>query len=157
MTRRTTVIYPSTQIDALYTLPNQPFKRRIISASLYDFDGNGDPATPEAKIADVEGNVLISIWATLDWTQTISFAGKINFLFAALGGAAWNLNQPTRNGSGAPYSSLPLYFPVTIPEDLCVPASNLFTITLWGTSANTMTIPNLVLVTEDDDDDDYRA
>lgn len=144
MTRRTTVIQPSTQTDALYTLANQPFKRRIISASIYGVvvDGLYHAIFPELKIADVEGNVLTSIGVCYDVaTQVIS---PVNYLFADLGGSQWNLTIPHANGSN-------YYLPATIPPNLCVPASNLLTVTLWG-SVPGDTLPNLVLVTDDDDE-----
>jgi hypothetical protein len=145
MTRRTTVIQPSTQTDALYTLANQPFKRRIISASIYGVvvDGLYHAIFPELKINDVEGNVLTSIGVCFDTASGIFT--PLNFLFADLGGSQWNLTAPNTNGSN-------YYLPATIPSDLCVPASNLLTVTLWG-SVPGDTLPNLVLVTEDDDED----
>ena len=151
MTRRTTVIQPSTTTDALYTLANQPFKRRIVSASIYGVAIGGiyHEVNPELKINDVEGNVLFAI------TPTISLVGlgipftPINFVFADLGGTNYTFTSPSL------LATTPI--PATIPEDLCVPASNLLTVTLWGTVSGD-TLPNLVLVTEDDDDnDDYRA
>ena len=146
MTRRTTVIQPSTQTDALYTLANQPFKRRIVSASIYGvvIAGTYHTTTPELKINDVEGNVLFSVVPTLDPFQVGSLT-PINYLFAELGGSNYTLTQPSSVAAS-------IYFlPATIPTDLCVPASNLFTVTLWGTVSGD-TIPNLVLVTEDDDE-----
>jgi len=151
MTRRTTVIQPSTTTDALYTLPNQPFKRRIVSASLYNLiiGGTYRATLPELKIFDVEGNVLLAITPTLD----VSGAGSLtplNYLFSDLGGVSYTLFSPIAISPN-------VYVPATLPTDCCVPASNLLTVTLWGTLPAD-TLPNLVLVTEDDDDDDdYRS
>jgi hypothetical protein len=147
MTRRTTVIQPSTTTDALYTLANQPFKRRIISASIYGvvIAGTYHSTTPELKINDVEGNVLFSVVPTLDPIQ-VGLLTPINYLFAELGGSNYTLTQPS-NFAGSIY-----FIPATIPMNLCVPACNLFTVKLWGSLPGD-TLPNLVLVTEDDDDD----
>lgn len=155
MTRRTTVIQPSTTTDALYTLPNQPFTRRIVSASLYGYDNGytSHAVVPELKIADVEGNVLAAISTTIDWTASV-FTPRINWFFGDLGGTQWDLNYPTQ--SGLP-NVMPIYFPTTIPPDLCVPVCNLFTVTLWGSQSGDLVIPNLVLVTEDDDEDNYKT
>jgi hypothetical protein len=148
MTRRTTVIQPSTTTNALYTLPNQPFKRRIISASIYGFVIGGAYHTcfPELKINDVEGNVLAALTPLIDMG---SFFGgtNFNFFFSNLGGSNYTFTPPP--SPGVPPIVL---VPITIPENLCVPASNLFTITIWG-SLPADTLPNLVFVTEDDDDD----
>jgi hypothetical protein len=151
MTRRTTVIQPSTTTDALYTLPNQPFKRRIVSASLYAFSQSVQADTqPELKIADVEGNVLFTASAfttTLGgYTYSIQFAQDTSDLTGYL-----------VSGGFVQLSSGGTYFPCILGDDCCVPASNLMTVTLWG-SLPADTLPNLVLVTEDDDDnDDYRS
>jgi len=145
MTRRTTVIQPSTDTDALYTLPSQPFARRIVSASIYDFQAAIYHATyPELKIADVGGNVLAAIAVAVDLASTT--ANPANWYFADLGGSQWNLYAPTGGGF------MPVYLPATIPSDLIVPESNIFTLTLWGSLPGD-TIPNLVLVTEDEDED----
>lgn len=151
MTRRTTVIQPSTTTNALYSLPNQPFKRRIVSASLYDvvIGGLYHGTIPELKINDVEGNVLFAITPTVDLVSLGFPYTPLNFLFADLGGTNYTFTPPATIVTTA--------IPATIPPDLCVPASNLFTVTLWG-SLPADTLPNLVLVTEDDDDnDDYCA
>ena len=151
MTRRTTVIQPSTTTDALYTLPNQPFKRRIVSASLYAYT-QALPATtqPELKIFDVEGNVLFTasvFTSTLGGLiYSVQFAQDASDLSGAT--VTGGFNQISTGGA---------YFPCILGNDCCVPASNLLTVTLWG-SLPADTLPNLVLVTEDeDDDDDYRA
>jgi len=148
MTRRTTVIQPSTTTDALYTLPNQPFKRRIVSASLYNLIIGGvyHATLPELKIFDVEGNVLLAITPTLDVSGSGAIT-PINYLFSNLGGASYTFSSPINIAPN-------VYVPATLPTDCCVPASNLVTVTLWG-SLPTDTLPNLVFVT--DDDDDYRA
>ena len=145
MTRRTTVITPTTQTDAVYELPSQPFARRIVSASIYGFDTGivYHATTPELKIADVEGNVLASIGLAVDMGAGVF--NPANFYFADLGGSQWNLFAPISLGP-------PVYLPSTIPEDLIIPESNLFTLTLWG-SISTDTFPNLVLITEDEDQD----
>jgi hypothetical protein len=153
MTRRTTVIQPSTTTDALYTLPNQPFKRRIVSASLYNYVQDL-PATlqPELKIADVEGNVLFTAMPLFfDQTTTGGSNGNASFMFTEDASPQTQiLYFPQTANAGA-------YFPCVIGTNLCVPASNLLTVTLWG-SLPADTLPNLVLVTEDDDDEeDYRA
>jgi len=151
MTRRTTVIQPSTTTDALYTLPNQPFKRRIVSASIYGvlIAGGFHNVLPELKIADVEGNVLIAVTPQIDIASS-SGSPFQNFLFADLGGSNYTFTAPITNAQ-------PAYISATIPTNCCVPASNLLTVTLWGSLPGD-TLPNLVLVTEDDDDDDdYRA
>ena len=149
MTRRTTVIQPSTTTDALYTLPNQPFKRRIVSASLYAFTQAVSANTqPELKIRDVAGNVLFTASCltsgsgtfSMQWATNASDMG-VNFIVVSF---------PNLSPGG-------VYFPCIIGDNLCVPASNLLTVTLWG-SLPADTLPNLVLVTEDDDDeDDYRS
>ena len=145
MTRRTTVIQPSTETDALYTLPSQPFARKIVSASIYYFEAAVyHPTFPELKIADVGGNVLAAIGVTVDLGATT--ANPVNWFFADLGGTQWNLYAPISIGA------VPIYLPATIPNNLIVPESNLFTLTLWG-SVPGDTIPNLVLVTEDEDDE----
>lgn len=152
MTRRTTVIQPSTPTDALYTLPNQPFKRRIVSASLYAFTQAVTAETqPELKIRDVEGNVLFfasaftnsgfnQLVSSIIWTtDTSDIAGNVVL------------------GNASVLSPGGVYYPCVLGENCCVPASNLLTVTLYG-SLPADTLPNLVLVTEDDDDDDnYRA
>jgi len=151
MTRRTTVIQPSTTTDALYTLPNQPFKRRIVSASLYNLIIGGlyHATLPELKIADVEGNVLLAITPQVD-VGSLGAITPLNYFFGNVGGATYNFTNPTSLFG-------PAYISATIPEDCCVPASNLLTVTLYGSLPGD-TLPNLVLVTEDDDDDDdYRS
>lgn len=145
MTRRTTVITPTTQTDAVYELPSQPFARRVVSVSIYGFDTGivYHSTAPELKISDVEGNVLAAIGLAVDMAAQVF--NPANFYFADLGGSQWNLY--------APISSAPaIYLPCTIPEDLIIPESNLFTLTLWG-SISTDTFPNLVLITEDYDED----
>lgn len=146
MTRRTTVIQPSTTTDALYTLPNQPFKRRIVSASLYNLGINGlyHNTLPELKIADVEGNVLLAITPNLDIGVTIP-ASPINYLFAHLGGSSYNFTPPAATAGN-------VYIPATLPTECMLPESNLLTVTLFGSLPGD-TIPNLVLVTEDADED----
>lgn len=153
MTRRTTVIQPSTTTDALYTLPNQPFKRRIVSASIYGFvKDQGELLQPELKIADVEGNVLFTA------TCFVADGPGSPLVFSMI----WSANASDGFGfftSGIYQNLSPggVYCPSIIGENLCVPASNLLTITIYG-SLPADTLPNLVLVTEDDDDDDnYRA
>jgi len=157
MTRRTTVIQPSTTTDALYTLPNQPFKRRIISASLYAYTQIagilGIPETqPELKIFDVEGNVLFtaSVYTAQNvFNQTIS-----SIIFCD---DATSIVSQSLGGTASALSPGGVYYPSIIGSNCCVPASNLLTVTLYG-SLPVDTLPNLVLVTEDDDDDDdYRA
>jgi hypothetical protein len=147
MTRRTTVIQPSTKTNALYTLPNQPFARRIVSASLYAFT-QAVIATlqPELKINDVEGNVLFtaSAFASIVFNEPKSsiffvedaseMAGEVVLGFA-----------PSLSPGG-------VYYPAKIGTDCFVPASNLLTVTLYG-SLPADTIPNLVLVTEDEDEE----
>jgi hypothetical protein len=146
MTRRTTVIQPSTQTDALYTLANQPFKRRIISASIYGvvISGSYHNTIPELKINDVEGNVLFAITPTVDLVSLGFPYTPLNFLFSDLGGTNYTFTTPTTIAT--------VVIPATIPSDLCVPASNLFTVIIWGSIPGD-TLPNLVLVTEDDDED----
>jgi hypothetical protein len=144
MTRRTTVIQPTTQTDAVYSLPSQPFARRVVSASLYAFT-QAVPANtqPELKITDVEGNVLFTascmtgggLTYSMQWASNSSDVG-VNFLsfgFVALSPGG-------------------IYFPCIIGDETFIPESNLFTVTLYG-SLPADTIPNLVLVTEDEDED----
>jgi len=152
MTRRTTVIQPSTTTDALYTLPNQPFKRRIISASLYAFtQAVVAPTQPELKINDVEGNVLFTATAFTttafnQQTSTIMWSNNTS-----------DIASSVVAGNAAALSPGGVYCPCIIGDETCVPASNLLTVTLYG-SLPADTLPNLVLVTDDDDDeDDYRS
>lgn len=147
MTRRTTVLQPSTTTNAVYTLPNQPFKRRVVSATLYGFTQAVIATTqPELKINDVEGNVLFTASAftntsfnepksSIIWAENTSeMAGQVVLGFA-----------PSLSPGG-------MYYPSILGTDCCIPASNLLTVTLWG-SLPADTIPNLVLVTEDEDDE----
>ena len=148
MTRRTTIITPTTQTDALYELPSQPFARRIISVSIYGYDVLQVPyaiVQPELKIADVEGNVLTAITPTFEPGQ-LAAATPLNFFFGDIGGANY-----TYSARVFPFSH-PVYVPGCIPVDLTIPQANLFTVTLFGSLAID-TIPNLVLVTEDADED----
>ena len=144
MTRRTTVITPTTQTDALYELPSQPFARRVVSASLYAFTQAAAANTqPELKITDVEGNVLFTatcmtgggLTYSMQWASNTSDIGVnfITFGFIALSPGG-------------------VYCPCIIGDETLIPESNLFTVTLWG-SLPADTIPNLVLVTEDYDED----
>jgi hypothetical protein len=146
MTRRTTVIQPTTQTDAVYSLPSQPFARRVVSASLYAFTqavaGN---TQPEMKISDVEGNVLFT--ATCFTTSGLSLTYSMQF--------ACNTSDISVGAIFANYASLSpggIYFPCIIGDETVIPASNLFDVTLYG-SLPADTIPNLVLVTEDEDED----
>ena len=146
MTRRTTVIQPSTTTDALYTLPNQPFKRRIVSASLYAFTQAISATTqPELKINDVEGNVLFTASAFTTTLGGLIYSVQFAQDTSDLSGSAitGGFNQISPGGA---------YFPCILGDDCFVPASNLLTVTLWG-SLPADTLPNLVLVTEDDDED----
>ena len=151
MTRRTTVIKPSTTTDALYTLPNQPFKRRIVSASLYAYvQAVGASTQPELKIFDVEGNVLFTASAFTNTLGGSIYSVQFAQDTSDLGGSAISGGFVQISPGGA-------YFPCILGNNCCVPASNLLTVTLWG-SLPADTLPNLVLVTEDDDDEnDYRA
>lgn len=146
MTRRTTVITPTTQTDALYELPSQPFARRIVSASIYGvvIDGAFHNVLPELKIADVEGNVLTAVTPQIDIAAS-SGSPFQNFLFADLGGSNYNFTAPITNAQ-------PAYISATIFPDCVIPESNLLTVTLFGSLPGD-TIPNLVLVTEDADED----
>jgi hypothetical protein len=146
MTRRTTVITPTTQTDALYELPSQPFARRVVSASIYNLGINGlyHNTLPELKIADVEGNVLLAITPNLDIAATTP-ASPINYLFADLGGSSYNFTAPAVTAGN-------VYIPATLPTECMLPESNLLTVTLFGSLPGD-TIPNLVLVTEDADED----
>lgn len=146
MTRRTTVITPTTQTDALYELPSQPFARRIVSASIYGFliDGAFHNVLPELKIADVEGNVLIAVTPQIDIAAS-SGSPFQNFLFADLGGSSYTFTAPIT-------SAQPTYIPATIPTECSIPESNIFTVTAFGSLPGD-TIPNLVLVTDDADED----
>jgi len=145
MTRRTTVITPTTQTDALYELPSQPFARRIVSVSIYGvlIAGAFHNVLPELKIADVEGNILTAVTPQIDISAT-SFSPYQNFLFADLGGANYSFSSPIT-------SAQPAYISATIFPDCIIPESNLFTVTLYGSLPGD-TIPNLVLVTEDEDE-----
>jgi hypothetical protein len=147
MTRRTTVITPTTQTDALYELPSQPFARRIVSASIYNLGINGvyHGTLPELRIADVEGNVLIAITPTLDIASILFGGTPLNYLFAELGGSAYNFTAPVA-------IAVKVYVPATLPTECMLPESNLLTVTLYGSLPGD-TIPNLVLVTEDEDED----
>lgn len=144
MTRRTTVIQPSTETDALYTLPSQPFARKIVSVSIYDFVINGayHNCMSELKIADVGGNVLAALMPLVD-VGTIGGFINLNFFMADLGGYNYTFTAPIL----LPPVTL---VPTTLPPNLCVPESNIFTVKIWG-SVPGDTIPNLVLVTEDED------
>jgi len=152
MTRRTTVIQPSTTTDALYTLPNQPFKRRIVSASLYAFtQAVIAPTQPELKINDVEGNVVFTASA---FTNTQFNEPKSSIFFVD---NASDMAGQVVVGFAPALSPGGMYYPAKLGGNCCVPASNLLTVTLYG-SLPADTLPNLVLVTEDDDDEeDYRA
>lgn len=146
MTRRTTVIQPSTQTDALYTLANQPFKRRIISASLYAFtQAVIAPTQPELKINDVEGNVLFFCSA---FTNTSFNEFKSSIIWTENGS---ELFGQVISGFNPAFSIGGMYYPANLGINCCVPASNLLTVTLYG-SLPADTLPNLVLVTEDDDE-----
>jgi hypothetical protein len=146
MTRRTTVITPTTQTDALYELPSQPFARRVVSASIYGFliDAPYHNVLPELKITDVEGNVLMGVTPQIDVAST-SGSPFLNFLFADLGGSNYNFSAPITNAQ-------PTYISATIPTECNIPESNLFTVTAFGSLPGD-TIPNLVLVTDDADED----
>ena len=147
MTRRTTVITPTTQTDAPYELPSQPFARRVVSACLYGYTQAVVTNTqPELKITDVEGNVLFTASAftstsfneptsTIIWTSNTSDISPSVILAAA---------QALSPGG--------VYYPCIIGDETFIPESNLFTVTLYG-SLPADTIPNLVLVTEDADED----
>lgn len=145
MTRRTTVLQPFSETDALYTLPSQPFARKIVSVSIYDFVINGvyHSCLPELKIADVGGNVLASLSPLFD----VGGVGlsHLNFFMSDLGGYNYTFTSPLT----VPPVTL---IPTTLPPNLCVPESNIFTVTIWGSLPGDG-IPNLVLVTEDEDDD----
>ena len=148
MTRRTTVIQPSTTTDALYTLPNQPFKRRIVSACIYGFiqDASSN-LQPELRINDVEGNVLFTSSVEINLAAAfplMSFVWGVNLTESLI--AAVLSFYGTLSPGGASLSE-------PIPPDTIVPESNIFTVTIWG-SLPADTLPNLVLVTEDEDDDD---
>lgn len=147
MTRRTTVITPTTQTDALYELPSQPFARRVVSASIYNLGINGayHATLPELRIADVEGNVLIAITPNLDINFALFGGTPLNYLFAELGGSSYNYTAPTA-------LAVNVYVPATLPSECMLPESNLLTVTLFGSLPGD-TIPNLVLVTEDADED----
>ena len=144
MTRRTTVIQPSRKTNALYTLPPQPFARRIVSACLFEYtpDDANNNQSPQLKIADVSGNVLAFITPTFNPSGIPSITPYTYFF-------GENLGDYVRNDPGG---TLPTFIPASIPSDLTIPQSNLFTITIEG-SADADTIPNLVLVTEDEDDE----
>lgn len=147
MTRRTTVIQPTNQTDAVYELPSQPFARRVVSACLYAFTqaiiGNSQP---ELKIFDVEGNVLFSATAF----TTTSFNQPTSTIM-------WSSNTSDISSSvilanAQSLSPGGVYYPCIIGDETIIPESNLFNVTLYG-SLPADTIPNLVLVTEDYDDD----
>ena len=146
MTRRTTVLQPSTETDALYTLPSQPFARKIVSVSIYNFVVAVPyrATLPELKIADVGGNVLAAITPNLDIAQSGAVT-PLNYFFGDLGGASYNLTTPINI---APV----VYVSATLPPNFFLPESNLLTVTLYGSLPGDG-IPNLVLVTEDEDDD----
>jgi hypothetical protein len=148
MTRRTTVITPTTQTDALYELPSQPFARRVVSVSIYGYEVVQVPyvvVQPELKITDVEGNVLTAITPTFEPGQ-LATASPLNFFFGDIGGANYTFSARV-----FPFTH-PVYVPGCIPPNLTIPESNLFTVTLFGSLPGD-TIPNLVLVTEDADED----
>jgi hypothetical protein len=146
MTRRTTVLQPSTETDALYTLPSQPFARKIVSVSIYNFviAGAYHNCMPELKIADVGGNVLTALSPLFDAGSAGGFT-DLNFFMGDLGGSNYTYTAPII----LPPITL---IPTTLPPNLCVPESNILTVTIWG-SVPGDTIPNLVLVTEDEDDE----
>lgn len=147
MTRRTTVITPTTQTDALYELPSQPFARRIVSACLYAFtQAVIIDFQPELKITDVEGNVLFTATAFTNSgfnqsTSTIIWNGNTSDIAANV-----------VVGNALALSPGGVYYPGIIGDETFIPESNLFTVTLYG-SLPADTIPNLVLVTEDADED----
>jgi hypothetical protein len=147
MTRRTTVITPTTQTDALYELPSQPFARRVVSACLYAFtQAVIANSQPELKITDVEGNVLFTATAFTTTafnvpTSTIMWSGNTSDIASSVVlAAATNLSPGG------------VYYPCILGDETFIPESNLFTVTLFG-SLPADTIPNLVLVTEDADED----
>ena len=147
MTRRTTVITPTTQTDALYELPSQPFARQIVSACLYAFtQAVVADFQPELKITDVEGNVLFTATAFTNsafnqQTSTIIWTSNAN-----------DIASNVVLGNALAFSPGGVYYPGIIGDATSIPASNLFTVTLYG-SLPADTIPNLVLVTEDEDED----
>lgn len=147
MTRRTTVITPTTQTDAVYELPSQPFARRVVSACLYAFtQAVTADFQPELKITDVEGNVL--------FTATAFTSSGFNQQTSTI---IWTCNTSDISSSVISSNALALspggvYYPGIIGDETIIPASNLFTVTLYG-SLPADTIPNLVLVTEDADED----
>jgi len=146
MTRRTTVITPTTQTDAVYELPSQPFARRVVSASIYAFtQAVGANTQPELKITDVEGNVLFT--ASAFTSQVSGLIWSVQFAVDAsdLSGNIFSGGISQLGPGGA-------YWPCILSSDCIIPASNLFTVTLYG-SLPADTIPNLVLVTEDEDED----
>jgi hypothetical protein len=146
MTRRTTVITPTTQTDALYELPSQPFARRVVSASIYAYTQAVNASTqPELKITDVEGNVLFTASA---FTNTLG-SPIYSVQFAQ---DASDLSGSIISGGFVALSTGGAYFPCILSSDCIIPESNLFTVTLFG-SLPADTIPNLVLVTEDADED----
>ena len=145
MTRRTTVIQPSRKTDALYTLPPQPFARRIVSACLFGYlpDDSALTQTPQLKIADVEGNVLAWIQAIMNPIQLTGTAPYTYF---------WGNNLSEYPSDTQLTGGTPIYVPASIPIDLMIPESNILTIEIFNSQSGD-TIPNLVLVTEDQDDE----
>jgi hypothetical protein len=147
MTRRTTVITPTTQTNAVYELPSQPFARRIVSACLYAFtQAVIAEFQPELKITDVEGNVLFTATAF----TTTAFNQPISTII-------WTSNTSDIAGAVVLGNALALspggvYYPGIIGDETFIPESNLLTVTLFGSLPGD-TIPNLVLVTEDADED----
>lgn len=146
MTRRTTVITPTTQTDAVYELPSQPFARRVVSATLYAYTQAVTANTqPEMKISDVEGNVLFTATCFtaigFGLTYSLSFATNTSDISVGAISVGWNNLSPGG-----------IYFPCIIGDQTVIPESNLFTVTLYG-SLPADTIPNLVLVTEDYDEE----
>jgi hypothetical protein len=145
MTRRTTVITPTTQTDAVYELPSQPFARRVVSACLYaytqDVAGN---TQPEMKISDVEGNVLFTA-SCLTGAASPTFSMQWACNTSDIGANFLTVTFPNLSSGG-------IYFPCIIGDETIIPASNLFNVTLYG-SLPADTIPNLVLITEDYDEE----
>lgn len=133
--KRITILTAASLTNALFSLAPQPFSRRIVSASVQATVAL--LTAPLLKIADVEGNVLFACVAlpestTNRWTFS-STSDSAYLIVAAVSPVAGGVN----------------FYPQPIPCDLIVPASNLFTVQLFG-SAPGDTVGNLVLVTEDD-------
>jgi len=97
------------------------------------------------KISDVEGNVLFTATcftaSGFGLVYSVQFACNTSDISVGVISTGWSNLSPGG-----------IYFPCIIGDETVIPASNLFDVTLYGSLPGD-TIPNLVLVTEDEDED----